>query len=89
MRPEDSSPIANLRTVEFRLSLRGYDVGAVDTYLEDLAVALEGGEFASPTPTPEDVQSQTFRLSRRGYSTSEVDAYLEAVAEELTSRPNP
>jgi DivIVA domain-containing protein len=79
--------IANLRTVEFKLALRGYDVDAVDVYLETLATSLANDQLGNVAPTPEAIERQTFRLSLRGYSTKDVEAFLKAVADELRERP--
>ena len=71
-----------LRIVEFRHSLKGYNVEQVDQFLEALADKLDRGEalFA------EDVISHEFRISWKGYDREEVDEVLEHLAAEVRRR---
>jgi DivIVA domain-containing protein len=66
-------PLRTLRTVKFRLGLKGYNVDEVDGFLDALAVKLHGGEALFP----EEVTSHEFRLGLKGYNVDEVDEYLE------------
>ena len=65
-----------LRTVEFRVALKGYNVLQVDEFLDSLAAKIDTGEevFA------EDVLFNEFRVSWKGYNKQEVDEFLERLA---------
>ena len=65
-----------LRTVEFRVALKGYNVLQVDEFLDSLAAKIDTREeiFA------EDVLSNEFRVSWKGYKKQEVDEFLERLA---------
>jgi DivIVA domain-containing protein len=72
----------SLRTVMFRLGLKGYNVDEVDAFLDALAAKLHGGEALFP----EDVTSREFRLGFKGYNVDEVDAFLERFAAMISSQ---
>jgi len=68
--------VSGLRTEEFHLALKGYNVDEVDEFLEALAARIEIGESLFP----EDVISNEFRISWKGYDKQDVDGFLERVA---------
>ena len=78
--PQDLASL--LRTVGFRVAVKGYNVFQVDEFLEAVAVKVDTGEevFA------EDVLFNEFRTSWKGYQKKEVDEFLGVVA--VTVRPS-
>ncbi|HST47709.1 DivIVA domain-containing protein [Jatrophihabitans sp.] len=65
---------------------RGYDTSAVDEFLEQMAIALDG---SGPRMTPEEVHRMTLPTAtglHRGYDELEVDALLDRIVAELRRR---
>ena len=71
------SAIETLRTVEFRLGLRGYDVDEVDDYLEKVAVEADA------------MQEQLRQTTERLRQAAERIAALEAEKTEAPATPDP
>jgi DivIVA domain-containing protein len=63
------------RTAQFPLAIRGYNVDAVDEWLEDVAVAVSTGGTGAPPARP------SFPVTLRGYERRAVDV---VVAEAMT-----
>jgi DivIVA domain-containing protein len=81
---EDSLRMEDLlRTVKFRLALKGYNVDEVDEFLDALAVKVHGDEALFP----EDVTSHEFRIGLKGYSVDEVDEFLQMLAPMISAQP--
>ena len=68
---------ADVRTKEFRQTLRGYHIDDVDTFLEKVAVEVEAGR-----PVRALCASARFRQALRGYKIDDVDTFLRRVAAE-------
>ena len=63
------SAIESLRTVEFRLGLRGYDVDEVDDYLEKVAVEADAMQEQLRQATDRPARGQPARAGGRGGGT--------------------
>lgn len=94
----DAGVLGELSSVELRRSLRGYDVGDVDAFLEQVRIrvermgsgpALQFDDDAGSERSDliEGVRSVEFRLALRGYDVDQVDALLEQVARSLSEHP--
>ncbi|MGO9458244.1 MAG: DivIVA domain-containing protein, partial [Acidimicrobiales bacterium] len=75
--PPSPSVLETLRTVEFRLGLKGYNVDEVDEYLEKAAVEAEG------------LHEQLRQMVERLRQASERIAQLEAERRQLAAVPVP
>lgn len=67
----------DVRTKEFRQTLRGYHIDDVDAFLEKVAVEVEAGR-----PVRSLCASARFRQTLRGYKVEDVDHFLSQVAAE-------
>ena len=68
--------VSALRTEEFRLALKGYNVDEVDKFLGGLAARLERNDALFP----EDVIRNEFRTSWKGYNKQDVHDFLRQIA---------
>jgi len=68
---------ADVRTKEFRQTLRGYHIDDVDAFLEKVAVEVGAGR-----PVRSLCAGARFRQALRGYKIDDVDAFLRQVAAE-------
>ena len=68
--------VSALRTEEFRLALKGYNVNEVDKFLDGLADRLERNDALFP----EDVIRNEFRTSWKGYNKQDVHDFLRQIA---------
>ena len=80
--PSSEDMASVLRTVGFRVALKGYNVMEVDEFLEALAVKVDRGEEVFP----EDLLSNEFRTSWKSYQKTEVDEFLGVMAARISSK---
>ena len=73
-----------LRTEEFNLALKGYDVDEVDKYLEE--VIQRNTEWSANPVGPDELRHRRFRVGLKGYNRNEVDVAMEKAAVQLRAK---
>lgn len=76
----DSVPLEWLATAEFGIGLRGYNINAVDRFIEDVVWRSQTG-----SATAHELRVQEFPLALKGYNTDDVDHALERAAKQLAA----
>jgi DivIVA domain-containing protein len=69
----------------FGLAVRGYDVAAVDAFVQQTAAAVDSADQTVRARAIEEAQQVAFPVRFRGYQRGMVDRYVRQVLHELTA----